>query len=208
MKKIGLLIEGGIDEDILRPLIDNVLADELPLFQQNADFFEVVFPPNGYGEIPKNLQILIKLYQSSEERQRIGCGLFVIVHDSRKTKEVQKQIRDILRQASCFPAVYAIAIQEIEAWVLGDIDHVNKKVFRIDPAPKLPKSPENDPDPKKTLTELFIRPSKVIEYDCWNRECARLVAAHLRYSQVAARCPRGFGKFVQDFKKQAAKIDE
>lgn len=142
--------------------------------------------------------MLIK-YADENERRRIGCDLFVVVLDSRKTEEVQRQIKDVLRGAPDFPAVYGVAVQETEAWVLGDIENVNRHVLKVYPAPRLPKAPERDPDPKKTLNDLFIRASRVLEYDAWNTECARVVAPYLRKDTVAARCPKGFGKFVTGF---------
>ncbi|MBI4028340.1 MAG: hypothetical protein HY360_25370 [Verrucomicrobia bacterium] len=62
--------------------------------------------------------------------------------------------------------------------------------------------PEKDSNPKKTLTELFVRPSTAIEYDVWNRQCARLVAPHLRHEQVAIHCPRGFKRLSADLKRK------
>jgi hypothetical protein len=98
--------------------------------------------------------------------------------------------------------VYGLAIQEIEAWVLGDIGNANKHVFKVHPEPELPKAPERDPDPKKTLIDLFVRASPVLEYDAWNTECARAVAPHLRKDTVAVRCPKGFGKFAVGFERR------
>ena len=197
--KIGLLVEGAIDEEILPPLLKDVfgrLRDSDPI-----DTMVFPFPPNGYGEIPKNLKMLVRLYQIPSERERLGCGLFVIVHDFRKTKAVRKEVSRILREAHDFPAVYGLAIQETEAWVLGDIDHVNEKVFQVSPVPRLALPPEQDPDPKKTLTELWVKPSREIPYDRWNLDCARLTAPHLRSSQVSRRCPRGFGKLVSSLRR-------
>lgn len=194
MSNIGLLIEGGVDEELLRPLLDRTISDIVNVRPGETTYFIVPFPPNGYGEIPKNLKTLIRQYQDHEERERIGCDLFLIIHDSRKTEEIQRQIKRILRDAPEFPSVYALAVQEIEAWVLADIDEVNRRIFRIHPQPLLPTSPERDKDPKKTLTELFVKPSEHIDFDRWNRECARAVAPHVRHDQVRRRCPRGFGR--------------
>jgi hypothetical protein len=160
----------------------------------------VPFSPNGFGEIPKNLELLVRLYQTPFERDRIGCNLFVIIHDSLKTRETQKEVRAILRGAPSFPAVYGLAVQETEAWVLGDIDNVNRHVFRLTPKPALPRSPEKDPDPKSTLTELFVKPSLAIEFDRWNTECARRVAPHLRRTQIATQCPKGFARFIRELR--------
>ncbi len=199
MKKIGLLVEGAIDETILQPIITETLGGKGA--NRPPAFAVFPFPPKGFGEIPKNLRILVRLYGDPQERDRLGCDLFVVVHDGRKTGTVQKEIRSILREARDFPAVYGLAIQETEAWILGDIENVNRNVFRIHPPPRLPHSPERDSDPKKTLTDLFIKPSKDIEYDCWNQECARLVAPHLRPAQVARHCPKGFGKLFSNLSK-------
>lgn len=206
--RIGLLIEGGIDEEIMRPLVERLISVLPEHRQRGLGYYLVPFPPNGYGEIPKNLKMLVTLYEDSRERRRIGCDFFVIVLDSRKTEQVQRQIKDVLRGAPRFPAVYGLAIQEIEAWVLGDIGNVNKHVFRVHPEPKLPKAPEKDPDPKKTLVDLFVRASPVLEYDSWNTACARAVAPHLRKDTVEARCPKGFGKFAAGFNRTLRRLGQ
>jgi hypothetical protein len=194
MSRIGLLVEGTIDEAILEPLILEALRPRAAGRPHSVAFFP--FPPNGFGEIPKNLRTLVRYYEQRDERARLGCDLFVIIHDGRKTEFIQKEIREILREARDFPSVYGLAIQEVEAWILGDIENLNKRVFHLHPIPKLPHRPERDPDPKKTLVDLFIRPSKSIGYDRWNQECARLLAPHMRPTQVARRCPRGFGDLL------------
>lgn len=204
--RIGLLIEGGIDEEILPSLIRQ-LMDAVPEHRRRGwDFYRVPFPPNGYGQIPKNLKMLTRLYQDPIERQRIGCDLYVIVLDSRKTESVQREIKGVLKDAHDFPAVYGLAVQETEAWVLGDIGNVNEHVFKVCPQPTLPRAPEKDPDPKKTLNDLFVRASQVLEYDAWNTECARVVAPHLRAETVAVRCPKGFGAFADDFRRTTRKM--
>lgn len=202
--RVGLLIEGGIDEEILPPLVEQLLTDVPEHRRRGIGYFHVPFPPNGYGELPRNLKMLVRLCRDEREWQRIGCDLFIVVLDSRKTDSVQREIKKILRDAPDFPSVYGLAIQETEAWVLGDIDHVNRKLLHIHPAPRLAEAPERDNDPKKTLTDIFIRPSASIEYDCWNRDCARMVAPYLRQTQVAAHCPRGFGSFAKGLKKFAS----
>ncbi|MBI5883361.1 MAG: hypothetical protein HZB91_09695 [Elusimicrobia bacterium] len=201
MIRIGLLSEGGVDEALLPSLLAQ-LAGEVPgIGKAEIDWRAFPFEPNGYGEIPKTLELLTKLYSIPSEWERLGCDLFVVVHDSRKTEEVQKDIKNILGAARDFPAVYGLAIQEVEAWVLGDIENVNKNVFKIYPLPKLPTAPERDKDPKKTLTDLFVKRSKEIEFDRWNAECARKVAEFVRASQVRRKCPRGFGAMVQSFRR-------
>lgn len=196
MSRVGLLVEGGIDEEILSVVLAQLLKTFRRWRSQQNVFMFYLFPPNGYSEIPKNLRTLVNLYQDPSERARIGCDVFVIVHDMKNTEEVQREIRRILRDNQTFPAVYGIAIQELEAWILADIENVNRMVFRVEPTPRLPRAPERDSDPKRTLVELFIRPSKEAEFDGWNLECARRVAPHIRPEQVIARCPRGFGRFV------------
>ena len=120
MSRIGLLIEGGIDEELLKPLLDSIIEQIVAPRRNVVSYFISPFPPNGYGEIPKNLQTLVRQFQDHQERQRIGCDLFLIIHDSRRTDAIQRRIRRILRDAQHdFPAVYALAIQEIEAWVRG-----------------------------------------------------------------------------------------
>ena len=143
----------------------------------------------------------MRLFGDPSERAHLSCNLFVVIHDSRGTDAIQKEIRTILKENPEFPAVYGLAIQEIEAWVLGDIENVNREVFRIKPFPKLERSPERDPDPKTTLTEMFVKPSKHVNFDRWNPDCARAVAPFPRSSQVSSPCPKGFGKFIESLRK-------
>jgi hypothetical protein len=199
--RIGLLVEGGIDEEILPPLINQLLADWRRHRRREPDYYRFPFPPKGYGEILKNVRMLVKLYPNAEEWQRIGCDLFVVVLDSRNTETVQREITRVLKGATGFPAVFGLAVQETEAWVLGDIDHVNRHVFKVKPQPRLQTSPEKDPDPKRTLNDFYVRASTAIDYDAWNKECARAVAPYLRGSQVEVRCPKGFGKLAERFRQ-------
>ena len=85
--RIGLLIEGGIDEVILPPLVEQLMSVLPEHRRRGLGYYPVPFPPNGYGEIPKNLKMLVRLYADANERRRIGCDLFVVVLDSRKTEE-------------------------------------------------------------------------------------------------------------------------
>ncbi|MCX6844780.1 MAG: hypothetical protein NTX53_21160 [candidate division WOR-3 bacterium] len=202
--RIGLIVEGEIDEEVIPPLLDQLHREAAPLYNQQLEFRQMPYQPNGAGEVPKQLEYLIYLHTNSpSEWQRLGCDTIVVVIDSLRTDAVQDEIRDVLRGASGFPAVYGLAIQETEAWVLGDIEYLNKHVFKVDPAPNLPAKPEKDPDPKRTLSSMFVAASPVIEYDCWNRECARLVAGYLRHAQVATNCPKGFGKLAKKFTQVA-----
>jgi hypothetical protein len=189
--RIGLLCEGRIDEELIQPLLQKLIGNQVKIF------FSFPVPPNGFGEIPKNLRMLIKLKEQPSEWERIWCHVFIIILDSKRTESIQKEIKKILDRTSDFPAVYGLAIQEIEAWVLGDIENVNRHVLNINPCPRLLYSPETDPDPKATLNSIFITQSSNIESDCWNVECARLVAPFLRVDQLKIRCPKGFGKLAK-----------
>lgn len=200
MTRIGLLVEGETDEVLLPGLLRGVLGSLRGVSSKRVETLTFPFPPNGYGEIPKNLRMLVRLWAIPSERERLGCDAFIVIHDSRKTEAVQKEIRGILKNAPGFPAVYGLAILETEAWVLGDIENANRHVFKVDPMPPLPGPPERDPVPKKTLSDLFVRPSSEIEFDRWNCECARRVAPHLRHTQVAFHCKEGFGKLASRIK--------
>jgi len=198
--RVGLIVEGEIDEEIIPPLLEQLHHDAAPLFNRQLEFHPMPYQPNGAGEVPKTLKFLVHLHANSpSEWQRLGCDAIVAVIDSRKTDTVHREIRGILRGAVGFPAVYGLAVQEAEAWVLGDIENVNRQVFKITPMPRLTVKPERDSDPKKTLSDMFVAKSTAIEYDCWNRECARQVAGHLRHRQVATNCPKGFGKLASAF---------
>lgn len=201
MIRIGLLSEGSIDEVLLPSLLDQLIKTIPISGGRRTALFHFPYPSHGYGEIPKNLRLLTKLYQIPSEWERIGCHLIVIIHDSRGTERIQREIQEILRKTRGFPSVYGLAIQEIEAWILGDIENVNRHVFHLKPCPVLPYKPERDSNPKMTLENLFVKPSPTLEYDRWNKECAHLVAPHLRAAQVQQNCPQGFGAFAKAFRK-------
>jgi hypothetical protein len=192
--RIGLLCEAHIDEELIQPLLTELIGTKTKIF------FSFPVPPNGFGEIPKNLKILINLQNERDEWEKIGCDLFIIIHDSIKTENIQREIKTILRGAIHFPAIYGLAIQEIEAWVLGDIENVNRHIFKITPCPSLPHPPESDPDPKATLNNIFIAKSNFFEYDRWNVEGAKRIAPFLRADQVKFKCKKGFGKLANDLR--------
>ena len=204
--KVGLMVEGGIDEEILPYLIQQLYETTGSSRKDELLYHPMPIPPNGAGEIPKNLNLLIQLYRIDSERRRLGCELFIVVHDSRKTEIIQKEIKTILHDAPDFPAVYGLAIQETEAWILGDIDNVNRQLFKINPLPALPMAPEKDPDPKRTLTNLYIKRSNAIDYDSWNKECARAIAPLLKQKTIVFNCRKGFGKFARAFQSEAKKL--
>jgi hypothetical protein len=98
--------------------------------------------------------------------------------------EIPKHLRHLARLRSSFPSEW-----ERIGCDLVIVVHDSRKTEIV----------QRDKDPKKTLTDSFVKRSKAVEFDRWNAECARKVSPFLRASQVRRRCPRGFGSLLQSF---------
>ena len=124
----------------------------------------------------------------------------------RKTKSVQQQIRKLIRGNPRF--VLGIAIEEVEAWWLGD--RINTFEWTDLTADELPPEclygqpkykAENDKMPKTTLDHLTRLSQRFDRYygegnlDMAMEFAEEHWARSASLDQISSQCPRGFDRF-------------
>lgn len=133
-----------------------------------------------------------KLLDACAERLKflhgIGFRRFIICHDAdgRKPDDVKAEVVERVIKTSgvetgCFVAV---PVQEIEAWILADIESATKLFTSW--RPREVKSPESIPDPKELLEKMSRQENSRPRY-FHVRDNPRIVA-HLDWDRVAAKC--------------------
>ena len=155
--KIGIIAEGLIDHALLPALLSRIAHDKANFrWPLDSDDVAQEFPlrKRGHGGVLEAVRALIKGLNTKE----YDHACFVILLD-RKTLAVQKQIRKLIQGKPRF--VLGVAIEEIEAWWLGD--RTNTLAWSGLGSGKLPQDceyakpsykAETDKKPKATLDKL------------------------------------------------------
>jgi hypothetical protein len=207
--KIGIISEGPIDHVLLPPLLSQ-LASRDAGYEWPVETGDVAEPlqirKRGHGGVLEKVRALVKFLT----RDSLGYAFFVIVLD-RRTKHVQDEIRKLVAGKDGF--IIGIAIEEIEAWWLGDrtntlawsgFTHGTLPVCRYNvcnPKGQVVYAAEKDPEPKKTLDELTQHSTKLdFRYGEGNTELASQFAEdhwkpNARLDEISVQCPNGFGEF-------------
>lgn len=204
--KIGVIAEGPIDHLLLPALLSRIAAEKAdftwPLHSEDAaDLFAI--RKRGHGGVLETVRRLVKVLDTAYFEH--AC--FVILLD-RRTKGVQDRIRKLIQGRDRF--VLGIAIEEIEAWWLGDRRNTLAWAnFDGTPLPSCRYAvqdyhAESDDRPKLTLDEL-TRLSERFDrcYGEGNVDLAREFAedywrSNAQLDQMAGQCPRGFGVFQSE----------
>ncbi|OMF65944.1 hypothetical protein MKY66_00985 [Paenibacillus sp. FSL R5-0766] len=218
--KVLLIREGEIDDILIPPLITTIAISNnihWPL-DFNADIRKEFQKGTGFGSVKSAVQRLTEAYDKDPELINKLFNKVIIILDGKGTKAAQDEIKKMIKNRENF--MLAIAIKEVEAWVLADRDHVIEwlKVSKNDcPNCRFWEKgyqPENDHDPKQTLSEL-VSSSDISEYDYWATGAANdFIEQYWKgtnYSnedvnvnnwmgranllQMKEKCPRGFGVF-------------
>ena len=120
----------------------------------------------------------------------LGYTKFVVCHDAdhNDPQSVRDRVmREIVRPAGVAGSCcILIPVQEIEAWILADIDAVTKVFSSWRPRPTK-RDPERVNDPKELLERLCRRSSPRLIYEHSVHNAA--VAKHLNIEKVQRRCP-------------------
>lgn len=204
--KIGVIAEGPVDHILLPALLERIAQDRAQ-FRWPLDADDVaevlLIRKRGHGGVLETVRKLVTALNT----QYFDHSLFVILLD-RRTEAVQRRIRRLIRGKDRF--VLGVAIEEIEAWWLGDRTNTLAWTTLRDSLPSACRyaasdyHAESDRRPKTTLDELTRLSDRFDRYygdgntdlatdfaeDYW-RQSARL-------DEIAVQCPHGFGGFQRD----------
>jgi hypothetical protein len=205
--KIGIIAEGPIDQALLPALVERIACDRAhfgwPVSPEDATSI-LRMRKRGHGGVLVAVRQIVSFLEASPLFAHFA--FFVIVLD-RRTGYAQDKVRELVSGSDRF--VVGIAIEEIEAWWLGD--RVNTLAF-FQLSEALPRelryadpdyAAEQDPHPKRTLNELTQVSGAVdstygqghvgiaTDFARGWRETAQL-------DSIERQCPRGFGAFCRD----------
>lgn len=202
--KVGIIAEGPIDHALLPALLQRIALDKAELdwpLDPSDVSQQFRIRKRGHGGVLETVRALVKALDT----QWFDHACFVILLD-RRTRPVQDAIRRPIRGRQRF--VLGVAIEEVEAWWLGD--RTNTLAWAELRDADLPPDtdyasdayrPERDRHPKRTLDGLTrLSPRLDAFYGDGNLGLAQEFAAdywtdHARLSDIASRCPKGFGRF-------------
>ena len=138
----GVLGEDKSDFETLKILVQRLVGKKKVCFQGKGY--------TGCGELLKKGGKDLKLLSD------MGCTRFIIAHDAdqRDVNEVRLKLIDkIVRPSGVKKSIcLLVPVQEIEAWLLADIEAVTNIFTGWNPKPEA--SPESKPRPKEYLEKL------------------------------------------------------
>ena len=200
--KIGIIAEGPIDHALLPALLERIARDKVgydwPV--SSDDVAEILHVrKRGHGGVLETLRKLVSVLDT----QYYDYAFIVILLD-RRTRAVQRQVRRLLRNHDRF--VLGIAIEEIEAWWLGDRTNTLAwaGVTRLPHGARYALSgyhAEDDASPKKTLDELTRISDRFDRYyGDGNTDMAIEFAdgfwrPYAKLDVIRTECPEGYGEF-------------
>jgi hypothetical protein len=204
LAKIGIITEGPIDYVLLDPLLSRIAQDKANFsWPVVPDDVAQYFPmrKRGHGGVLKTVRSLVRAL----DRRYFEHAFFVILLD-RRTEAVQAQIRrDIRGKEGRF--VLGLAIEEIEAWWLGDRTNTlawsrlqNRLPAHARYAARRYRA-EGDDAPKRTLDELtrlsdrFDRVYGKGSVDLATQFAQECWRSNARLDEIAGQCPKGFRPF-------------
>jgi hypothetical protein len=203
--KIGIIAEGPIDHVLIPPLLERIARDRAqftwPVSSDDvAEMFSV--RKRGHGGVIESVRKLVHALDTKSFEH----VLFVILLD-RRTYPVQAEVRKLIRGKERF--VLGVAIEEIEAWWLGDRTNTLRWAGFVEALPANCRyaaaryRAERDDDPKKTLHELTARSSRFDRcYGQGNLDLAQDFAEQFwqpsaNLDEIASQCSQGYTPFEQ-----------
>ena len=202
--RIEIISEGSIDFVLLCPLLQSIAGAagaHWPLTP--SDYTETRLRKRGFGAVALAVDAIIQDGQYLDDQP----DFYVIVLDQRNLEPI---IREVRRKILHIPKmIFGVAIEEIEAWWLGDRNqtlgwlHLTNEAAS-DVGYSHDYWPESDPEPKKMLGKLIeISDQTFFNYgDGSQILAAEFVEAawshHVNLEALAERCPNGFRPFLDD----------
>src|SRR5487761_1360337 len=172
----GILGEDDSDVKTLKTIVKRIAGKSSSVSGKGYD---------GCAEmLRKGARDILAMWRARKARK------FIVCHDADHTEP--NEVRANVWQRSVEPSqldhvcCIVIPVQEIEAWILADLDAV-RQVIRKFPAKKPIPSPESVDDPKDRLERMSEdeRGKRLYEHTRHNEK----VAAHLDLALVRNKCP-------------------
>ncbi len=201
--KVGIIAEGPIDHALLPALLSRIAQDRIGLTwpvnsEDVADIFQL--RKRGHGGVLEAVRRLV----AALDTDLYDHHCFIILLD-RRTRPVQEEVRRLIAGRDRF--VLGVAVEEIEAWWLGDRTNTlawSELNAELPPTCRyaVPRyKAEADDDPKKTLDELTRCSDRFDRYygegnvdlaiefaeDYW-KDYARL-------DEIGSQCPQSYRPF-------------
>ena len=174
--KYGVLGEDISDAETIRALVR--------LIGKNS---KVPVKLKGYGGAPAMRR---KGKRDLRTMCDLGCTHFVIVYDADRnpSDEVRKEVIECIVRPAEIKKVCCILVpvQEIEAWILADINAVQNVIIGWKPTSSFD-SPEKISEPKELLERLSRASNRKPRYSHATHNPR--VARHLDWRKVQKKCP-------------------
>ncbi|MCP3675383.1 MAG: DUF4276 family protein [Gammaproteobacteria bacterium] len=140
-KKIGIISEDASDFDSLIKIIPKIR-------KRNYVFRRAL--GKGCGRIKSKSSRFCKVLHDQ------GCTALIVIRDSdgETVSKLKKEVANAMNPNPISNHVIIIAVQELEAWLLADIEAVHKVFSNARKAPKEISSPESISGPKEFLRKL------------------------------------------------------
>ena len=166
--KIGVIAEEVNDVDVLYEFTCKLVEENKFSFKK--------FVGHGCGKLRR------KCTAWAEVLLRRGCSHLVVIHDLDKFNEtsLRTELTNSIDHINFDKYIILIPIKEIEAWLLTDATAL-KTVFNMSQLPKLPNSPEQLQDPKRSLFDIVGKNVKKIYVNTIHN---RKIAAEIRLSNM------------------------
>lgn len=182
----GILGEDNSDVATLRTIVRRIVGTNVPVKVKAYD---------GCAGLLKKGSRDIKSFWG------LGARRFVVCHDADKSDAAT--IKGLVFQWVVAPTglddecCIVVPVQEIEAWILADLDAVRQVVTGFRPSKHFA-SPEHIPDPKEHLEGLTRDERGICRYEHTRHN--EKAANYLDLATVRNKCPsyRPFEKFVID----------
>lgn len=144
---IGIIAEDDSDVE--------VIAEFLSKYMQRNNFSLKKFTGNGCGKLRN------KCDSWASSLFKSGCDHVIVFHDLDRNDE--NRLRKLLMKKVCpvkYPnSLIVIPIEEMEAWLLSDVDAI-QKVFSLPKTPSKIHDCENVPSPKEHLEGMVWKIGK------------------------------------------------
>jgi len=178
----AILGEDNSDVEMLSTLVKRI-----------AKQHNITIKKMGYGGCA---ELLLKGAKQIRAYSKIGCTRFIICYDSdralphvRHAEIVEKIIaKSDIKAEFCA----LVPIQEIESWILADLNAVSKIIPSWKPTKKI-HNPELQKDPKEYLEDLSKTSQRrpLYSHALHNPK----IAAHLSLEEIARKCPSSLPLF-------------